>query len=74
MAIRHMEALNSCVKVLGECIRICTDSIEKCTIDEGCRIACRETRDVCERAVMAVDACIESCEKHEVIYKNIKKY
>ncbi len=70
----HMEALNSTVKVLGECVRIVTDSIDKCAADKGCRMACRETRDVCERAVMAVDACIESCEKHEVFYLNIKKY
>lgn len=71
----HMEALNRAVKVLGECVRVCRSSVDACEVDKGsCKEACSNVRDVCERAVMAVDECIESCEKHEVVYLNLKKY
>jgi hypothetical protein len=70
----HMEALNSCIKMLGECIKVCKESINTCAGFAGCRGACQDARDVCERTVMAVDECIESCEKHEVFYKNVTQY
>lgn len=74
----HMDALNTAVKVLGECIKVCRESVSSCEADqETCRSVCGDVRDVCERAVMAVDECLESCEKHEVVYehfKGIKKY
>jgi hypothetical protein len=73
----HMEVINKAVKALGECVRILKASIDACSILEGCRPACQNARDVCERALIAVDECIESCEKHEVYYQEVqplKKY
>ncbi len=69
----HMEALNNCVKELGENIRILSDSANKCTIDQGCHVGILEAKEACNRAIEAADACIESCEKHEVYYLDIKK-
>ncbi len=73
----HMEALDKAVKILGECIRTLRSNIDTCSLVEGCRSACQDARHVCEVALIAVDECIESCEKHEVFYKKvapIKKY
>ncbi len=73
----HMEALNKAIKTLGECIRSLRANIDTCSLLEGCRSACQEARHVCEKALIAVDECIESCEKHEQSYtkaKPIKKY
>ena len=70
----HMEALNSCVKALGENIRKLNDTANKCSIDEGCHVAVLDAKDALNNAIAAVDACIESCEKHEVVYEHIKKY
>ncbi len=73
----HMEILNKAVKTLGECVKTLQASIDTCSMVEGCRSACQEARDVCERALIAVDECIESCEKHESFYHHpepIKKY
>ena len=68
----HMEALDKAVKTLGECIRTLKASIETCSLVEGCRAACQEARNICELALIAVDECIESCEKHEVFYREVK--
>ena len=68
----HMEALDKAVKTLGECIRSLRASIDVCSRVEGCRNACQEARHVCEKALIAVDECIESCEKHEQSYKKVK--
>ncbi len=68
----HMEALDKAVKTLGECIRTLRANIDTCSLVEGCRTACQEARNICERALIAVDECIESCEKHEVFYKKVK--
>ncbi len=73
----HKEALDKAVKTLGECIRALQESIETCSLVDGCRNACQNARDACEKALIAVDECIESCEKHEVFYQKvdpIKKY
>lgn len=70
----HMEALNKAVKTLGECVRTLEGNIDICSLVEGCRSACQDARNACELALIAVDECIESCEKHEVFYSNIKKY
>ncbi len=73
----HMEVINKAVKTLGECIRTLNASIDTCSLLEGCRSACQDARDVCERALIAVDECIESCEKHESFYHQpepLKKY
>jgi hypothetical protein len=67
----HMEVLNNLVKTLGECIRTLNDSINSCTVLQGCRAACQEARDVCERSLIAIDACVESCEKHELFYQEV---
>lgn len=68
----HMEALDKAVKTLGECIRSLRTSIDICSLVEGCRNACQDARHACEQALIAVDECIESCEKHEVFYKKVK--
>lgn len=62
----HTEIMSRAVKALGECIRTLNASIDTCTVLEGCRSACQDARDVCERALIVIDECIESCEKHEV--------
>ena len=64
----HMEALDKAVKTLGECIRSLRGNIDTCSLLEGCRSACQDARHVCEKALIAVDECIESCEKHEASY------
>lgn len=64
----HMHALDNAVKLLGECIQTLRDTIEKCSAQKACRTACQEARNVCERALIAVDECLESCEKHEINY------
>lgn len=66
--IDHVSALDNAVKSLGECIRALTASIETCTLIKGCRSACQDARDACEKALIVVDECIESCEKHEIRY------
>ena len=66
--------LNKAVKTLGECIRGLSTSIDTCSIIEGCGNACKEARNECERALIAVDECIESCEKHEVFYRKVKPF
>ena len=70
----HKEALDACVKQLGETIRLLNKTINSCTIDQGCSLGCKEAKQSCNDAIKAVDECIESCEKHEVYYQNIKKY
>ena len=71
----HTEALNKAVKALGENIRVLTDVVPvKCILDTTtCKIGCQAAKDACNDAIQAVDECIESCEKHEVHYLNIKK-
>lgn len=69
----HIEALNNAVKALGENIRILTDSADKCTLDQTCKVGCQEAKQACNDAIQAVDECIESCQKHEVYYLNIRK-
>lgn len=66
----HMDVLNKAVKALGECVRVLGSSIESCSELEECRLACQDARDVCERALIVVDECIESCEKHEIHYQH----
>ena len=68
----HMEALDKAVKTLGECIRSLRANIDTCSLLEGCRNACQDARHACEQALIAVDECIESCEKHEAFYKKVK--
>ena len=69
----HKEALDKCVKALGECITICNASIEQCGDLSKCRVACREALDACDRALEVCDECYESCEKHTVFYEQAKK-
>lgn len=71
--LEHQEALDSCVKALGEHIRIITNSANNCSVDNNCRTSCLETKQSCNDAIEALDECIESCEKHEVFYLHIKK-
>lgn len=68
----HLEALDKAIKILGECIRSLRANIDTCSLVEGCRDACQDARHACEKALIAVDECIESCEKHEVFYKKVK--
>ncbi len=68
----HMDALGKAIKILGECIRALRTGIDTCSLVEGCRNACQDARHVCEQALIAVDECIESCEKHEAYYKKVK--
>lgn len=70
----HIEILNACVKQLGETSRILNDSANKCSLDRGCSVGCKEAEEACNEAIQAADECIESCEKHEVYYENIRKY
>ena len=70
----HMEALNTCVKELGENIRIINESVDQCSLASSCKVACAEAKESCNRAIQAADECIESCEKHEVFFDHIKKY
>ena len=66
----HLSAMDNAVKRLGECIQSLRASIDTCSLLKGCRTACQEARDGCEKALIAVDECIESCEKHEIHYTN----
>jgi len=64
----HMEVIDKAVKILGECIKVLKQSIDTCSVIGECRAACQDAREACERALIAVDECIESCEKHERYY------
>jgi len=61
----HIYALENAVKMLGECVRTLRSTIDSCTTQEDCLKACQEARNVCERTLIAVDECLESCERHE---------
>lgn len=69
----HREILSTCVKELGENVRILRDSANKCSVDAGCRVGALEAQESCNRAIKAADECIESCQKHEVYYLHITK-
>lgn len=60
-----LNALNLCIKVLGDHNRTLEGAIKNYNEDHDCAKACAESKAACGDAISALKECIESCKKHQ---------
>ncbi|MBA2307516.1 hypothetical protein H0W26_05265 [Candidatus Dependentiae bacterium] len=65
MSADDLEVLHRGVKTLGECVRICKESLDRCERNVECKTASRAAGAICDDAIKACDEWVELCEKHD---------